>query len=307
MSVSPPLRKLQYALAVARESHFRKAAERVNVSQPTLSRQIRELEDEIGLELFQRDSHPVALTTAGQAFIAVVEEMMLKLDTDFQRAKDAARHALRRTSTSITIGHSAFISPSFRREIRSALSRKFTYLQVQFRTVFAPELVSSVSRRMVEVGLTLTPFENGGLEQMPVRTERLCAVVSQDSALVGKPAVTLADLKSHPLIVACSEHAHPILYERLIEECRATGFRPTIAEEVTSAQEAFDLVEEKVGVAILPYGVCEEAPSSVRYFPISGIEPVKLVFLRRPDDGMAAEILDELAEALNEKKLEDAC
>ena len=116
MTVSPPLRKLQYALAVARESHFRKAAESVNVSQPTLSRQIRELEDEIGLELFQRDCHPIALTTAGQAFIEVVEEMMLKIDDDFQRAKDAARHALRRTSTSITIGHSAFVSPSFRRD-----------------------------------------------------------------------------------------------------------------------------------------------------------------------------------------------
>jgi DNA-binding transcriptional LysR family regulator len=307
MSVSPPLRKLQYALAVAREAHFRKAAESVNVSQPTLSRQVRELEDEIGLELFQRDSHPVALTTAGQAFIAVVEEMMLKIDTDFQRAKDAARQALRRTSTSITIGHSAFVSPGFRHEVRSALNQKLTYLQVQFRTVFASELVSSINNRMVDVGLTFTPLENGCLEQMLIRAERLCAIVSQDSGLVGKPAVTLADLKPYPLIVACSERAHPILYERLIEECRATGFRPTIAEEVTSAQEAFDLVEEKVGVAILPYGVCEEAPPFIRYFPISGIEPLRLVFLRRPDDGLAAEILDELAEALAEKKLEPAC
>ena len=138
MSVSPPLRKLQYALAVAREAHFRKAAESVNVSQPTLSRQVRELEDEIGLELFHRDRHPVVLTTSGQAFFAVVEEMMSKIDADFQRAKEVARHALRRTSTSITIGHSPFVSPSFRREIRSALSRKFTYLQsaVPYRLCF---------------------------------------------------------------------------------------------------------------------------------------------------------------------------
>lgn len=290
MSVSPPLRKLQYALAVARQSHFRKAAESVNVSQPTLSRQVRELEDEIGLELFQRDRHPVALTTAGQAFFAVVEEMILKIDPDFQRAKDAARHALRRTSTSITVAHSPFVSPSFRREIRSALNRKFTYLQMQFRTVFASELVSSINSRMVDVGVTFTPLENGGLEQVSVHMERLCVVLSQDSALVGKPAVTLADIKSCPLIVACSERAHPILYARLLEECRASGFRPTIAEEVTSAQEAFDLVEERVGVAILPYGVCEEAPPSIRYFPLSGIEPLELVFLRRHDDCLAAEI-----------------
>ena len=307
MSVSPPLRKLQYALAVARESHFRKAAESLNVSQPTLSRQIRELEDEIGLELFQRDSHPVVLTTAGQAFMTVVEEMIVKIDADFQRAKDAARQALRRTSTSITIGHSAFVSPSFRREIRSALNKKFSYLQVQFRTISASELFNSVSGRMVELGLTFTPLEHGGLEQMPIRTERLCVVVSQDSALTGSPAVTLADLKSHPLIVACSERAHPILYARLLEECRLSGFRPTIAEEVTSAQEAFDLVVEKVGVAILPCGACEEAPPSIQYFPISGIEPLDLVFIRRRDDSLAAGVMEELADGLDEKNLKYAC
>ena len=307
MSVSPPLRKLQYALAVAREAHFRKAAESVNVSQPTLSRQIRQLEDEIGLELFQRNSHPIALTTSGQAFITVVEEMMLKINTDFQRAKDAARHASRRTSASITIGHSAFVSSGLRREIRSILSRKFACLSVQFRTVFASELVSSISGRMVEVGLTFTPFENGGLKQIPIRTERLCVVVSQDSALIGKHTVTLADLKSYPLIVACSERAHPVLYERLVEKCRAAGFRPTIAEEVTSAPEAFDLVEEKIGVAILPFGVCEEAPPSTQYFPISELEPLQLVFLRRHDDCLAAEILEELGGTLAEKNLEYAC
>jgi DNA-binding transcriptional LysR family regulator len=160
---------------------------------------------------------------------------------------------------------------------------------------------------MVELGLAFTPLENGGLEHIPIRTERLCVVVSQDSELIGMPAVTLADLKPYPLIVACSERAHPILYDRLLEECRAAAFRPTIAEEVTSAQEAFDLVEGKVGVAILPHGVCEEAPPSIRYFPISGIEPLELVFTRRRDDSLAAEILEELAGALAEKNLEYAC
>jgi DNA-binding transcriptional LysR family regulator len=307
MSVSPPLRKLQYAVAVARESNFRKAAERLNVSQPSLSRQIRELEAEIGFELFQRDSYPIALTEAGQAFIAVVEQMMSKINTDFQRAKDAARNALRRTSTSITIGHSTFVSAGFRREIRSALNRRFAYVRVQFRTVFASELVSSVSSRVVEVGLTFTPLENCSLEQMPIRSEPLCAVVAQNSSLTGKPAITLADLKSSPLIMACSECTHPIFYERLLEMCRASGFRPTIAEEVTFAQEAFALVEERVGVAILPHGVCEEAPPSIQYFPISGIEPLELVFIRRRDDSLAAEILEELAGALDERNLEYAC
>lgn len=305
MSVSPPLRKLQYALAVAREAHFRRAAESLNVSQPCLSRQIRELGAEIGIEIFERDSHPIEPTEAGREFLAVVREMLPKIDAEFQRAKDAARNAHRRRHSSLTIGHSAFVPASLRREIRSALNRKFGYLHVQFRTITASELVGSIGS-MVQMGLTFMPLETGGLEQTPIRSEPLCAVVSQHSSLVGRPAVTLVDLKCHALIVACSERTHPILYQRLVEECRAAGFRPKIAEEVTSPQEAFDLVEGNVGVAILPHGVCVEAPASIQYYPIAGMEPLLLAFLYRREDFFASEVLEELEDLSDEKALKCA-
>ena len=154
---------------------------------------------------------------------------------------------------------------------------------------------------MVDVGLTFTPIENGGLDQIHVGTERLCVIVSQDSALIGKPAVTLADIKSCPLIVACLNAHIPSCMHDL--ECRA-GFRPTIAEEVTRKKPSTS--SSRRSAAILPYGVCEEAPPSIRYFPISGAEPLELVFLRRHDHGLAAEILEELAGALDDKNVEYA-
>ena len=87
MSSFPPLRKLHYVLAVARELHFRKAAERLHTSQPSLSRQIRELEEEIGFEIFYRNRHVVALTEAGKSFIVVVNDMLSRIDVDFRRAR----------------------------------------------------------------------------------------------------------------------------------------------------------------------------------------------------------------------------
>jgi len=296
---------MQYALAVAREAHFRRAAESLNVSQPCLSRQVKELEAEIGVELFQRDSHPIEPTDAGREFLAVVKELLPKVDAEFQRAKEAARSACRRRNSSLAIGHSAFVPVSLRREIRSALKRKFAYLEIQFRTISASELVGSIGS-MVQIGLTFMPLESGSLEQMPIRDESLCAVLSQQSSLIGRPSVSMADLRSHPLIVACSERTHPILYEQLVEQCRAAGFRPKIAEEVTSAQEAFDLVEGNVGVAILPHGSCEEAPASLQYYPISGIHPLRLAFLYRPEDLFASEVLGELKHLSDEKALKCA-
>jgi len=305
MSVSPPLRKLQYALAVARESHFRRAAESLNVSQPCLSRQIRELEAEIGTEIFERDSRPIEPTPAGREFLAVVGELLPRIDAEFQRAKDAARNADRQRNGSLTIGQSAFVPASLRREIRSALNTKFAYLHLQFRTISASELVGSIGS-MVQIGLTFMPLETGGLEQMPVRSEPLCAVVSEQASLVGKPSVTVADLKSHPLIVACSERTHPVLYERLVEQCRTAGFRPKIAEEVTSAQEAFDLVEGNVGIAVLPHGTCGEAPSTIQYYPITGMDPLQLAFLYRREDLFASEVLEELTASSDENRLKCA-
>ena len=92
---------MQYALAVAREAHFRRAAESLNVSQPCLSRQVKELEAEIGVELFQRDSHPIEPTAAGREFLAVVEDLLPRIDAEFQRAKEAARSACRRRRCSL--------------------------------------------------------------------------------------------------------------------------------------------------------------------------------------------------------------
>jgi DNA-binding transcriptional LysR family regulator len=89
MSIPPPLRKLQYVLAVARELHFRRAAERLNVSQPYISRQIKEFEADIGFNIFRRD--PVCLTASGQELVVRISEMLSRLDADFRIAVDAAR------------------------------------------------------------------------------------------------------------------------------------------------------------------------------------------------------------------------
>jgi DNA-binding transcriptional LysR family regulator len=306
MSVSPPLRKLQFVLAVARELHFRKAAERLHISQPSMSRQIREFEEEIGFEIFHRDHHFVEPTEAGQSFIAGIDEMITRLNADFQLARDTARSIARRNSALFVIGHSPFVPVCLRREIRSVQRRRFAYLNLQFRTVFAPELVDSISSGTFQAGVTFAPLENSGLEQIPIGSDRLCAVKRQNCLLTGNPAGALTDLQFHPLIVACSEFTHPILCQQLLAECATAGFKPTIAEEVSSPQEAFDLVLDGVGVAILPFGVCAEAPPELQYFPIDGLEPLPLIFMYRREDFHRAEILGELADLLREKRLEYA-
>ena len=300
MSSFPPLRKLHYVLAVARELHFRKAAERLHTSQPSLSRQIRELEEEIGFEIFYRKRHVVALTEAGKSFIVVVNDMLSRIDADFRRAKDTARQASRQSSACFVIGHSPLVPADLRPQFRSVQRRKFVYLSLQFRNYFAPELIDAISSGAIQAGVTFAPVGRCDLEQMQFGTDRLCAVTAKNSSLVGDPAIELERLKLQPLILAGSERAHPFLYQSLLQQCAAKGFRPTIAEEVTHPMEAFDLVRNSVGVAILPFGACAEAPDDMQYFPICGVDFLSLVFLYRHKDTMAREILEELADRLRE-------
>ena len=306
MSSFPPLRKLHYVLAVARELHFRKAAERLHTSQPSLSRQIRELEEEIGFEIFYRKRHVVALTEAGKSFIVVVNDMLSRINADFRRAKDTARQTSRQSSASFVIGHSPFVPAGLRSQIRSVQRKKFVYLSLQFRNYFAPELIDAVSSGAIQAGVAFAPVGRSDLEQMQFGTDRLCVVTAENSSLVGGPAIELERLKLHPLILAGSERAHPFLYQSLLHQCAAKGFRPTIAEEVTHPMEAFDLVRNSVGVAILPFGACAEAPDDMQYFPIYGVDFLSLVFLYRHKDTMAREILEELADRLRENSFQFA-
>ena len=119
MSATPPLRKLEYVLAVARELHFRKAADRVHVVQSSLSRQVREVEADLGFEIFYRNNHLVDLTDAGRAFILALDDGLSRFLAEYTRARDLSRLISRRNAASCLIGYSPFVPPTLRQEIRA--------------------------------------------------------------------------------------------------------------------------------------------------------------------------------------------
>jgi DNA-binding transcriptional LysR family regulator len=124
---------LEYVLAVARELHFGRAAERVHVVQSSISRQVREVEAELGFDIFRRNNHLVDLTPAGRAFILAVDDIMARFDTEFKRARDLSRLISRRNAASCLIGYSPFVPAALRHEIRSVWKLRFPSIRLQFR------------------------------------------------------------------------------------------------------------------------------------------------------------------------------
>jgi DNA-binding transcriptional LysR family regulator len=197
------LRKLTYAVTVAHERHFRKAADRLHVTQPSMSRQIREFEQELGFEIFRRDRHFVALTDAGRAFIGAAEEIMTRLKAEFKRARDVGRLISRRNAASFLIGYSAFVSPAFRHEIRSIQRQRFPSIHLQFRMAIMSEMLDSVSSGLFQPAVTFAPLERNDLQQIPFRSETLDALSVGGHSSNPNHAIRLTDLKSRPAWSRC--------------------------------------------------------------------------------------------------------
>ena len=247
MSLTPPLQKLVFALAVARELHFGRAARRLNISQPYLSRTILEYESELRFALFRRNRRVVEVTGAGRAFLKHAREFVADLDNAYGRAVEAGRLISRQSSSSLVIGCSAFVPSRLRCQARSIQRLRFPALHLELRMASPSETFESIGSGVFHAGLTLAPLDRDDLVQIPLRFERLHAVFPRAQSANGSGDLALTDLRTLPLIVPCSERTHPALHRWLFEQCAKAGFKPNIVEEVPSSDGVFDLVQDGVG------------------------------------------------------------
>ena len=298
MAGTPPLRKLQYVLAVARELHFGKAAERLHVDPSTLSRQVREVEEEVGFDIFLRKNHYVAVIEEARPFVLALEQGMASFVADYERGRDLSRLLSRRRASSFLIGYSAFVESRIPNEIRTIHSQRFPHIHLALQRASAEEMIDSLNGDVLQACVMFGTPGSKHLDEFPLRSEPLFAVWRTHQAIPGG-AVPFTDLRGHPLVIPCSEHADGLLYRWLFDRFTAAGFRPRIAAEASDAADAFHLVRDGLGVAILPRGVCQDAPQDLRCSPIEGIEALQLILAcRRGTPYRLQKIVSEIASLL---------
>lgn len=301
MGPTPPLQKLLFALAVARELHFGRAASRLNISQPYLSRAIREYEGELGFVLFRRNRRFVEVTKAGRALLEPAKHMLAELDCAYDRSVDAARLISRQRASSLVIGYSDFVPSRLRSQMRSIQRGRFPALHLEFKAASASETFESITSGLFHVGVTFAPVDRDDLIRIPLRSERLHAIFPRTQTTNGDREIALADLRVYPLIVPCSERTHPALRRWLLEQCARAGFRPNIVEEVSSAHNVFDLVQDGIGVAILTGEACDGIPPELQCALISDLDSLELVLIyRREAPSQVRAIAAEIANSLRQ-------
>lgn len=193
------LRVLTYFLMVAREENITKASQLLHVTQPTLSRQLMQLEDELGVKLFQRGSHKVSLTEDGmllkrraQDIVSLAEKTM----REFQSAEDDL-------TGDISIGGGELLSIDYFASILSAFQRRNPNVHYTIRTGTADDIKNRIESGLIDIGILIAPGDISKYESVHLpRTEEYGVLVKDDSPLAQKEAVTSEDLKNVPLMFA---------------------------------------------------------------------------------------------------------
>jgi DNA-binding transcriptional LysR family regulator len=241
------LRQLRYFVAVAEERHFGRAAQRLHMSQPPLSMQIKALERELGIELLERSSRRVALTDAGRAFL----ERSRTILGAVEEAREVARGAEQGTRGRFEVGFISSASLSLLPPSIRLFRERFGGVELELKELTSAQQVDALYEGEIKVGLVRLPMRAPGIRFEPVFEERLVVAVPSGHVLEKLDRVSLEAIVDLPLIFF-TRQLIPGFHAQIVELFQRVGAFPKVAQHAVHLQTIVGLVASGVGIAILP-------------------------------------------------------
>jgi DNA-binding transcriptional LysR family regulator len=259
------LRHLRYFIGVAEEENVSRAALKLHVSQPALSRQIRDLEEELGFQLLERSAKSVRLTEAGRAFLIEARAVL-------QRAEEAvkAARAIATNGGELHVGYApsptARILPATLRAFQAELPN----VRVKLYDFSTEEMLAGLRDGKLQIAFVvrLTPAMLRGLRFEELARDSICLAVAPKHPLAGRRTVTLAEAAREPLITY-NRKDYPEAHEMLAAMFAGIKSKPRIAEEHDSVSSLIAAVESGAGVAVAPQSLTCTAGPRLKLIPLS--------------------------------------
>jgi DNA-binding transcriptional LysR family regulator len=241
------LRQLRYFVAVAEERHFGRAAKKLRLSQPPLSTQIKGLEEELGVKLFQRSTRQVALTDAGRTFLERAEGILEAVE----EAKEAAKGADEGVRGRLEVG---FISSATLGLLPPAIRlfrERFGGVEIELRELTSAQQIDALYAGEIRVGLVRLPLRAPGLRFEPLQEESFVVALPSGHPLEALESVPLEAMVDQPLIFF-TRQLMPSLHAQIVELFQRVGAFPNVVQHAVHLQTIVGLVASDVGLAILP-------------------------------------------------------
>lgn len=241
----PTLRQLEYLVAVADFQNFGRAADACHVSQPTLSQQLRILEERLGVVLIERRPTGAELTPIGLEITVRAR----RLAVEVQDIRDLARRAGDRLVGTLRLGVTPTLGPYLMPPIVAALHREQPDLKLHIREGIPEEQALALTRGKLDLLLGPLPIEGGDIEVEPLFRERLFLVAAPDHALARRARISIGDLEGAPVLSLDRRHH---LHRQVAGICADLGMALLRDYEGTSLDSVHQMAASGMGLAVLP-------------------------------------------------------
>jgi DNA-binding transcriptional LysR family regulator len=286
------LRRLRYFVAVAEEANIRRAASRLNISQPPLTRQIHQLEAEVGTALFQRTRKGVRMTNAGQVLFEEARSILLLETRALERTKAAGLGQSGRLDIGL-FGSSILAVPQLLHTFRT----QYPGVEVIAHAMNKEKQLEALYDRRITVGFNLLGLKLAGIANEKIRSEPLMLAINETDPLSKRSSVSLKQISDRPMVIFASG-PRPNLMDMIFALCLEEGFQPTISQEVVDSVTAVALVAAGFGVSVVPATVAQLSLPGVVFRRLDKSPPVTVDFncIYRRDD--ASPILQALLQTI---------
>ena len=274
------IRQLRYFIAVAEELHFRRAAARLHISQPPLSQQIRQLEEELGCRLLARTRRRVELTAAGEAFLRDARALLSELDGAVATARRIDTGQTGRLRINFVGSALLSVVPGIVQRFRAARPG----IELELRERSTVEQLRAVGAGLVDVGLVRPPVEEDPeLRYETVMRERTLAAMPVSHPLAALRRVPIRRLSAEPFVLFPRAQA-PGFHDLLIGSIGAAGAAPQVVQYAPEMLTIIGLVAAGIGLSLVPASVARLALDGVTYRPVAGAPQAELMAITRAGD-----------------------
>jgi LysR family transcriptional regulator, hydrogen peroxide-inducible genes activator len=257
------LQQLRYFCAIADTGSFTRAARQTHVSQPSLSQQIRKLEDELGARLIDRLGRTVQLTELGRSFLPRARAVL----RDLEAARSDVVERKASVSGALSVGVIPTIAPYFLPPLLATFSRKFPEVRVTVMEEITPLLLEKLRGGTMDVAIAALPLPARAhdFQLFPLRVEKLFAALPKQHSLAKRRTVSLGELQDDPFVLLRDGHC---FRETAFAACKRARLNPKIIFESGQFSSILSMVSAGLGVSIVP-AMAVEKRAGCRYIPLA--------------------------------------
>jgi DNA-binding transcriptional LysR family regulator len=259
------LRHLRYFIVTAEELHFTRAAQRIGIAQPPLTKQIKALEAELGVQLFERQPGQVKLTSAGEVFLDEARGILDHVTKAIVRSRSTAKGMIGRLSVGMTE------SASFHPVVTSVLQRfcaRFPEVQLSLDEARSIQLVQALRQERIDAAFVRLPIAmDDAIRFQLISSEPMVVAVPRGHALARRKSVALVDLSAEPFVLYPRTSRFG-LSDAIVSACEAEGFSPVVVQNAPQISSTINLVAGSLGITIVPQCMSKSRSDAVRYLPL---------------------------------------